>query len=254
MGRRALTSEDVRKLVFLAIEMIGDVQRETKLPICPKIDETQERLRKGDFRTEILNLERYSMDFDRNRPYKMDYGAFEPPSTIILDSELPFSDKPLSIPQLPETLAIYSATHEVIHADDFTGGDTLQAKTCKHILRDHMDKLEKGMWVIEQGDDTGCIGSLMELAELWALQYVDMVTHYRAYYVLRHRQLPMLDLIWSGLHNDFFPPTLLTFIERHRGADYIFDTVTRRAGSYCLIEALREFEGIGEKSACSYTV
>jgi len=254
MGRRALTSEDVRKLVFLAIEMIADVQRETNLPICPRIEETQERLWKGDFRTEILNLERYTIDYDRNRPYKMDYGAFEPPSTIILDSELPFCDKPLSIPQLPETLAIYSATHEVIHADDFTGGDTIQVKTRKHILSDHMDKLEKGMWIIEQGDDTGCIGSRMELAELWASQYVDMATHYRAYFVLRQRQLPRLDLIWSGLRNDFFPPNLLTCIERQRGTSYIFDTIIKRAGSYCLIDALREFEGIGERSACSYTV
>ena len=253
-GRRELTSDDVRRLVFEAIGMIANVQRELELPICPRIKETSERLRGGEFRAELLNGNRGVLTVNGSRPYAMDYGAFEPPSTIVLDSRLPFCDRPLDIPQLPDTLAHYCATHEVIHADDHTGGDRLLSETRRHILKDHGDKLEKGMQIIEQEGGTDCIDGQEELAELWAMQYVDMVTHYRAYVVLRHRRLPKLDFIWTGLRNDFFPPTLLTRIERHRGAGYVFDIIIRRAGDYCLIDALREFESIGEKSACTYTV
>jgi len=247
IGRRGLTSGDVRMLVFEAIGMIADAQRDLELPICPHLEETRERLRGGEFRVEHLNG-------DRGGPYAMEYGTFEPPSTIILDSGLPFCDWPLSIPQLPDTLAHYCTTHEVIHADDYTGGDRLLSETRRHILREHGDKLEKGMTIIELEGGGDCIRGHEELAELWAIQYVDMVTHYRAYVALRHRRLPKLDYIWAGLRKDFFPPTLLTAIERQRGVDYVFDIIDRQAGGYCLIDALKEFESIGERSAGRYTV
>jgi len=246
-GRRGLTSNNVRKLVFEAIGMIEETQRELDLPLCPYLEETRERLRGGEFRAEPLPRERPGA-------YAMDYGSFEPPSTIILDSRLPFCDSPLSIPQLPGTLARYCATHEVIHADDYTGGDRLFSATCNHILKDHRDELEKGMQVIEQKNGRDCIGGYEELAGLWAVQYVDMVTHYRAYVVLRHRRAPKLDMVWGGLRNLFFPPHLLTCIERQRGIDRVFDIITRRAGEYCLIDAMKEFKRISEKNMCMYTV
>jgi hypothetical protein len=247
IGRRGLTSGDVRNLVFEAIGNIADAQRELNMPICPHIEETRERLRGGEFRVEHLAG-------NRGGPYAMEYGIFEPPSTIILDSELPFCDWPLSIPQLPDTFAHYCTTHEVIHADDYTGGDRLLSETRRHILREHGDKLEKGMMIIEMEGGGDCIHSYEELAELWATQYVDMVTHYRAYVALRYRRLPKLDFIWAGLRKDFFPPTLLTNIERQRGIEYVFDIIDRQAGNYCLIDVLREYESIGERSADSYTV
>ncbi|KON30888.1 hypothetical protein AC482_02825 [miscellaneous Crenarchaeota group-15 archaeon DG-45] len=246
-GRRELTPSDVRGLVFEALDVIADAQSKLQLPICPHLEETRERLRGGEFRAEPFIA-------DRGGPYDMDHGAFEPPSTIILDSSLPFCDWPLSIPEFPEALARYCATHEVIHADDHTGGDRLLRETRGHILREHGDKLESGMFIIEAEGGGDSIRSWEELAELWANQYVDMVTHYRSYVALRHRRLPKLDYIWAGLNKDFFPPNLLTRIERQRGVEYVFDVIERRAGSYCLIDALREFESIGERSAYRYTV
>jgi hypothetical protein len=204
-------------------------------------------LKEGVFRAEPLPRRRGSS-------YAMEYGAFEPPSTIILDSRLPFSDRPLNIPQLPSSLSLYCATHEVIHADDHTGGNRLLMETRIHILEDHLDELEKGMQFIEQEDGKSCINDHEELAGLWALQYVDMLTHYRAFVVLRHKKLPKLDFIWTGLRNDLFPPNLLTFIEQEKDISYIFDIITKKVGEYCLIDTLEEFKNISEKNACGYTV
>lgn len=247
MGRRELTSDDVRKLVFSAIERIMDAQRELDLPICRNIEETRERLQGGEFIAEPLSGR-------RGDPYEMEYGAFEPPSTIVLDRWLLYCDRPLRIPQLPSTLASYCATHEVTHADDHTGGDKLLSATRRHILDDHGDKLEKGMQVIEREGGHDCIAGFEELAGLWAAQYVDMVTHYRSYVVLRHKRLPKLDLVWAKLRDHYFSPNLLTCIERHKGISHIFDIITRRAGEYCLVEALRESQQIKERNASSYTV
>lgn len=227
--------------------MVADTQRELDLPICLHLGETCERLRGGEFRAEPLPRSRTGL-------YTMDYGAFEPPSTIVLDSRIPFCDRPLNIPKLPRTLACYCATHELIHADDHTGGDRLLSDTQRHILKDHVDKLERGMQIIEQEGGSGCIGSYEELAGLWALQYVDMVTHYRTYVVLRHKRLPKLDFIWTGLRNNYFPPNLFTCIEHQRGIDYIFDIITKRAGEYCLIDVLKESESINKMNAFRYAV
>jgi len=247
MGRRELTSDDVRDLVFKAIGMIMDAQRKLNLPICPHMEETHERLRSGGFRAEPLSRNGGGL-------YAMDYGAFEPPSTIVLDSGLPSCDEHLDIPQLPNTLASYCATHEVIHADDHTGGDRVLSATRSHILLDHVDKLEKGMQIIERKGGRDCIGGYEELAGLWASQYVDMVTHYRSYVVLRHKQLPKIDLVWARLGDHFFPPNLLTCIERQRGINHVFDIITKRVGEYCLIDALGESQRIRERNEFRYTV
>jgi hypothetical protein len=247
LGRRELTPTDVHRLVFEAIGIIADTQRTLDLPICPHIEETREVLRGGEFKAESL---------PRNRGCYLaaEYGAFEPPATIILDSKLPFCDRPLSMPQLPSALARYCATHEVIHADDHTGGDLLLRATKRHIMRDHIDKLERGMAIIEGKRGGEYIRGYDDLACLWALQYVDMVAHYKSYTVLRHNGLPKLDFIWTGLGDNYFPPNLLKCIEDHEGIDHVFDALTEQAGEYCLIEALDESETIKKKNMDRYTV
>jgi len=245
--RRELTSEDVRMLVFESIELIADVQKELKLSITPNINKTYRRLKNGIFRAITINRKRKGC-------YSMDYGSFIPPSTIILDKKLPFSDEPLDMPELTKTMVLYSAVHEVVHADDHTGGDVLLLATRNHIMEEHQDKLRKGLRVVEQKGGSDCIRDGKDLAVLWAVQYVDMVTHYRSYVVLRHKRMPKLDYIWSRLSNDYFPPNLLTCIERHKNIGHVFEIFTRRVGEYCLVEALKEYDEIRERQACSYTV
>lgn len=247
IGRRELTSEDVRRLVFESIESIMEAQRKLELPICPNIHETQDRLRDGRFRAAPIPKK-------RGRSYQMDHGSFEPPATITLDSELPFCDRPLDLPELSQTLTHYTSTHEVIHADDHTGGDWMFRATREHIIGDHHDKLEKGLRIIN--GEGGCehIRSHEDLACLWAMQYIDMITHYRAYIVLRYWNFPRLNLVWGLLRNDLFPPNLLTKIEREKGVKYIFEAIIGRAGEYCIIDALKESASISERDAGRYTV
>lgn len=242
-----LTSEDVRDLVFQSIELIAEAQEELDLPICPSILETRERLRSGVF-TASLSPKNEDGDFN------MTYGSFDPPTTIILDGYLPFCDWPMDIPKVADSMTHFTATHEVIHADDHTGGDHILLATKEHIFEDHRDKLEKGMQVIEARQETDCICSYEDLASLWAMNYVDILTHYRTYVVLRHHDLPRLDMIWDFMQGDFFPPGLLTRIEAERDTRYIFDSIICRPGSYCLIDALMESNSISAKNATTYTV
>jgi hypothetical protein len=183
----------------------------------------------------------------------MAFGAFEPPATIIMDSRIPFCDQPLNIPEVPHTLLRYTATHEVIHVDDHLGGDALYHGTKKHILRDHVDKLERGMEFIVKEESCDQIGYQSDLAGLWAMQYVDMVTHYRAYVTLRAKSFPRLDLIWSKMQDMLFPPGMLTEIEREKGTRNVFESI-RDVGEYCLIDALMESSSIGDRAACKYAV
>jgi hypothetical protein len=184
----------------------------------------------------------------------MDFGTFQPPNIIHLDKRLPSCDHPMHIPDFADTMIAYSAIHEVIHADDNTGGDKLLLATRKHILEAHEDKLEKSMQIIwEEGGYHG-IDDYEDLASLWAVQYVDMVTHYRSYVVLRYHRYPKLDQIWSRLRNDYFPPNLLTNIEVTKGVDYVFSLFTEKIGEYCLIEALDEYQRLKRKESASYMV
>lgn len=247
LGRRELTSEDVRRLVFDSIGLIAEAQEMLDLPICPNLDHTRDILANGKFFARHLL-------YNTIGAYHMAYGAFDPPASITLDSRIPFCDRPLNIPEVPETLAYYTATHEVIHADDHLGGDNMFTATRDHILCDHMDKLAKGMDIIEGRDDRCGIGTYEDLACLWAMQYVDMITHYRAYVVLRHSGYPKLDFVWDRMQNDFFPPSLLTTIEMEKDARYVFDDIIGQMGKYCLIDALKESSSIRERAACRYTV
>ncbi len=247
IGRRELTPKDVRKLVFESIRLIDEAQRDLRLSICPKLEETRERLRFGRFRVSPLPQE-------RGGSYHTAYGSFDPPATITLDSGLPFCDRPFYIPEIPNTLAHYTASHEVIHADDHYGGDRLFLATREHILREHRDKLLRGIEIVEREGGCDLIRCHDDLACFWAMQYVDMVTHYRAYVTLRHHRFPRLEMIWECLNDGFFPPNMLTKIEVEKGARYIFNVTMGSAGEYCLVDALMESEGIKSKNSCRYTV
>lgn len=245
--RNRLTDSDVEKLVFKAIELIDEVQIELGLPISSHIMATWERLRHGVFKAMPLNKK-------EDGSLNMDFGSFIPPSTIVLDYDLPSSDSPLHMPELAETMTLYSAVHEVIHAGDHITGNTLFLETCQHILKEHKDKLSKGMNVIREQGGSNCIRSKHDLAALWAIQYVDVVTHYRTFVVLRHKSLPKLDHIWSRLREEHFPPNLLTCIERHNDTEYVFKLFNKKKGEYCFIEAFQEYQNIKEQQVKTYTV
>ncbi len=247
IGRRKLTPEDVRMLVFESIRLIDEAQRDLRLSICPELEETRKRLRRGRFKVAPLPQE-------GGGSYHMAYGSFDPPAMITLDRGLSFCDRPLDIPEIPYTMAHYTASHEVIHADDHYGGDRLFLATREHILREHGDKLLRGMEIVEGEGGCDLISCHDDLACFWAMQYVDMVTHYRTYVALRHHRFPKLDMIWERLDDGFFPPNMLTKIEAERGARYVFNVTMGSAGEYCLVDALMESEGIREKNACRYTV
>lgn len=247
MGRRRLNSEDVRKLVFEAIGLIEEAQMKLQLPICRNLAKTRRILRRGTFQAASLRSER------EGKLHTL-YGDFAPPATITLDRELPFCDSPLDIPEVPRTMTYYTSVHEVIHADDYAGGDRIINETREHILEDHKDKLEVSMEIIRQRTDDDCIASDEELAGLWAIQYADLLAHYRSYVVLRHHRFPRLAFIWDLMQSDLFAPSLLTKIEREKGTRYIFEAIIDRVGEYCLIDALAETMSIGERSADAYTV
>ena len=144
--------------------------------------------------------------------------------------------------------------HEIIHADDHVGGDKLLLATCQHILEQHPDKLDKSLQIIKKEGGSDIIKDYEDLASLWAIQYVDMVTHYRSYVVMRHMHYPRIDQIWSRLNNDYFPPNLLTCIEISKGSDYVFSLFIDRMGEYCLIEALEDYNCMKERESLSYMV
>lgn len=245
--RKELTDRDVRILVSDSLNLIDKTQRQLNLPIMPNIPLTSRRLKQGNFKAMYINN-------PKGKNYSMDFGSFQPPASIFLDKRLPSSDHPMDMPDFADTLTVYSAVHEIIHADDHVGGDKLLLATCKHILSKHEDKLEKSLQIIKKEGASSVIKDYEDLASLWAIQYMDMVTHYRGYVVLRHMHYPKIDQIWSRLSNDYFPPNLLTCIEVSRGSDYVFSLFTERMGEYCLIEALDEYNCMKEREAQSYMV
>ncbi len=247
LERRQLKDEDVRRLVMGALDLVEEAQSNLRLPLSPNIESTREWLAGGDFSAEsLVNI--------RGRQYGMDFGCFNPPGNIMLDKNLPFSDRPLDIPDLASTLTLYTAVHEVLHADDWAGGDKLQRATKTHMLREHSGKLEKALDFIKNDEGTDLIKSIEDLASLNATHYVDMVTHFRSFLVMRYAGAPRLDMIWSKMAINFFPPNLLTMIEAEKGAKHVFGLFHERVGDYCLIDAFEEYESIGKKSASSYTV
>jgi len=110
------------------------------------------------------------------------------------------------------------------------------------------------MEIISKDKHNDCIEDIEDLACLWAIQYMDILTHYRSFVVLRHHKFPKLDLVWRQMQNDFFPPSMITTIEKEKNTQYIFDEIIGKAGEYCLIDAMMENQSIGEKNACKYTV
>ncbi|MCX6649501.1 MAG: hypothetical protein NTV61_08995 [Candidatus Bathyarchaeota archaeon] len=247
LERRQLTHEDVQRLVMGSVELIREAQLQLSLPLCPNIVKTKEWLVNGEFYADsLINI--------RGRQYGMDFGCFNPPNTIMLDKNLPFSDRPLDIPDLASTLTLYTAVHEVLHADDWVGGDLLHRATKDHMLHAHVDKLEQALEFIRSGEGTDLIKSIADLAALNASHYVDMVTHFRSFLVLRYAGAQRLDMIWDKMALNFFPPNLLTMIEAEKGSRYVCDLFQKKAGGYCLIDAFEEYESIGKRSASTYTV
>jgi hypothetical protein len=245
--RRQLQDEDVRRIVQESVELIKKTQSNLNLPISNNLAYTRKRLKSGTFKA-------IHMNHKRRNSYDMDYGSFIPPDTILLDKNLPSCDHPLNLPELAETLIMYSAVHEVLHADDHMNGDRLLIETREHILRNHKDKLRKSMRIIKYEGGCDAIRNFKDLATLWGVQYSDMVTHYRGYVVLRHMNYQKLDHLWNSLRDDYFPPNLLTCIERSKGTDYVFSLFTDKLGEYCLIDALDEYNSIKEKNCSSYMV
>jgi hypothetical protein len=245
--RKELRDKDVEKIILESVILVKEAQLELGLFISPTIDQTKLRLQSGNLKADYLHNK-------KNKKYSFEYGSFIPPATILLDKKLPFCDKPLDMPQFCETMIYYSAVHEIIHADDHTRGDELLLATRHHILDVHNDKLETSMKILREKEETKCIQNYEDLASLWSIQYVDMVTHYRAYIVLRHKKYKKLDRIWTQLDKEYFPPNLLTCIEIEKGTDYVFSLFTEKIGDYCLIEALEEYKTIKDKNVCSYTI
>ena len=245
--RKELTDDDVRILVKDSLHLISRTQKQLSLPIMPNFMKTNILLKKGNFKAIYINN-------PRGKNYNMDFGSFQPPANIFLDKRLPSSDHPMDMPDFAKTLTVYSTVHEILHADDHMGGDKLLIATCKHILKTHEDKLERSLQIIEEEGGYDLIEDYDDLASLWAIQYVDMVTHYKSYVVLRHMKYPKLDQIWSRLSNDYFPPNLLTCLETSRGTEYVFKLFTELMGEYCLIEALEDYKRMKEQEAQSYTV
>jgi hypothetical protein len=127
-------------------------------------------------------------------------------------------------------------------------------ETRRHIIRDHGEKLEKGMEIIRAKDEGDCITDEVELASLWAMQYADLLTHYRSYVVMRHHEFPKLDIVWENMQEGLFPPYMITKIEKKKDTRYIFDKIISRIGSYCIIEAVDESIKLEERYACKYAV
>jgi hypothetical protein len=238
--RRPLTDEDVRRLVFGSVELINETQTTLNLSLAPHIQETRKILSEGEFWADTVERGKICR-------YGMDFGCYTPPSTISLDRELPFSDKPLDLPDLASTLTLYSAVHEVIHVDDYLGGEVLLKATQEHMLNAHSEKLEKAMKVIEEQGNGDAVKNIRDLVHLSSQHYVDMTIHYRSFIILSYINAPQLELIWDRLSEDYFPPYLLTRIEREKGRKHVFDLFTEHAGDYCLIEAFDDYEKIGEK-------
>jgi hypothetical protein len=238
--RRVLTDEDVRRLVFGSVELISEAQTTLNLPLAPHLQETREILSAGEFWADTVERGKICR-------YGMDFGCYTPPATISLDRELPFSDKPLDLPELASTLTLYSAVHEVIHVDDYLGGETLLKATKKHMMDTHSDKLDKAMKVIEEQGNGDAVKTIKDLVHLSSQHYVDMTIHYRSFVILSYINAPQLELIWDRLSEDYFPPYLLTRIEREKGRKHVFELFTEHAGDYCLIEAFDDYEKIGEK-------
>lgn len=249
MGYRELTSEDVRELVFKAVELVKEVRDGRRLPICLRIEETEKRLAGGIFKAEEIPYEKRANSF-----YALNYSYFEPPSTISLDRRRPFWDNPLDLPEMVETATHFCAVHEVIHADDYREGNRVVTETVRHIGEAHQDKLKTSIRLLKESGAPEFIKRRKTLMRIWARQYADMITHYRTYLILRQRRFPKIDYLWSCLYSNYFPPNILTAIEREKGVNYVLRRITEDIGNYCLIEALKESEEISKKNAERYTV
>lgn len=246
-GRIELNSNDVQEIVIECIDRIENVQMALNLPICLNIEKTKEQLHEGFFKIESFIMRRTGR-------YRLDYASFKPPSTIVLNSQILTCEKDLNTIGIYPSLVRYCITREVLKVDDYVGGNIMLNKTREHILRDHTDKLEKGMQIVIINEGEDYIKDLEDLAYLWANQYIEMVNNYKAYVVLRHHKLPKLNLIWNLLKDELFSPSIFTCLENHLGTSGVFNIITNMIGRYCLIEALNESKKILDENVSKYVI
>jgi len=235
-----LTDLDAARLVWVALAHLEEAQVATMRPILQDPEGVEEALR--GFQLGARYLPQPAAE-----GYWMEFGWFQPPDAIWLDKRIPQVARHEWGEGVAETLATYTAAHELVHLDDWLGGDRLLQSTFTHILEAHQAELEAGLRFLEGEAWEGVEG----LATLWAAQYVDLLAHYRAYYALRRLGLKGLDAVWSSLGDGYFPPSILTHLEHHKGADYIWSLLEREG---CLVEVVDEIQRQGERLAHSYTV
>jgi len=249
LKQEKLTSDRVRKLVLESVKLIRKTRGELKLPLFKTIEETGERLKKGVFRAESFPVRRLS-----HYVYAKVYGYFKSPSTIVLDENLPLLGKTFNQPLLAHTATYYCAIHEVIHADDYTDHNRIIGNTLRHIKRAHKSELKKTSRVLSRHSNGRWGGSEDEIMRIWAYQYADSATHYRAYVVQKHNGFSKIDDIWVSLYNSIFSPRLFTVLEKERGLEYTSNFLSEGIGKACVVEIANEYEEISQRRARVYTV
>ncbi len=249
INQEKLTSDRVRRIVLRSLDLIKETRDELDLPLFRRIEETGKRLENGIFRAEKFPFHLLS-----HSVYAKAYGYFKSPSTIVLDETLPLSGKIFNQTLLATTATYYCATHEVIHADDYTDNNRIIKETLHHIKKKHKNKLAEASAILSRHSRSRWKGSQEEVMNTWAYQYADSSTHYRTYLVLNHKKFPKIDNIWVSLYNSIFSPRLFTAIEAGKGIQYTANLLSEQIGKICVVELAKEFEEISRKKAGLYTV
>jgi hypothetical protein len=226
-----LTSDGVKNLVLQSVKLIEETRNELNLSLFRRIDETRSRLNYGTFRAEKFPLHRLS-----HYIYAKAYGYFKPPSTIVLDKDLPLEGKIFNQSLLATTATYYCAVHEVIHADDYTDDNRILNETLKHIKTKHKNELTNASHILRRHPKDHAATSKKEIGTTWAYQYVDSATHYRTYLVLKHKRFPKIENIWVSLYNSIFSPRFFTTIEKAKGFRYMARLLSNKIGKTCIVE------------------
>jgi hypothetical protein len=243
-----LTPDRVKMLVLRSAALIRETRDELNLPLFRRIEDTQRRLEHGTFRAEPFPVHRLS-----HFAYAKVYGYFRKPSTIVLEEALPLSGKLFDQPLLATTATYYCATHEVIHADDYTNNNGIIKNTLRHIRRKHKDELAEASEILSKHSKVRWTGSENAIINTWTYQFADAATHYRTFLVLKHKKFPKIDNIWVSLYNSIFSPSLFTTIEDAKGLQYTTSLLSKHMGKICIIEIVKMFEAISRKKTDLYT-
>jgi hypothetical protein len=243
-----LTPDRVKMLVLKSAALIRETRDELNLPLFRKIEDTTRRLTHGTFRVKTFPVHRLS-----HFVHTKVYGYFQKPATIVLDEALPLSGKLFNQPLLSTTATYYCATHEVIHADDYTDNNRIVKDTRHHIEKEHKDELAEAATILSQYSKVSWTGRERDIINTWTYQFVDAATHYRTYLVLKHKEFPKIDNIWVSLYNSIFSPSLFTTIEDAQGLTYTSSILSERVGKICILEIAKIFEATSGKKTALYT-